>query len=125
MTAWSDAFGKAIKATLITIGWAVVGFIVIVVGLYVGGSMDPYGDLNLIVIFASGLVGMVIMVFGGLAAIFKIVGDMIEESQVRPSPPASAHTPIPVTGGSKLCTNCGQSVSGQGKFCNHCGQNLE
>jgi len=50
-------------------------------GLYFGLPSDPYSDPNYWIIYGAGLIGVILMVFGGIASIFKIVGDILEESR--------------------------------------------
>ena len=81
MTSWTDAFGKAIKVFILSVVWVIVGIIVMAVGYYVGWPSDYYSDPNWLIIYAGILIGTILMVFGGIASIFKVVGDMLEESR--------------------------------------------
>ncbi len=111
MTSWSEAFRKAIKVSILYVVWIVIGGIIIVAGAYVGIEYSYYP--NLWIIIGAGLIGGILMIFGGIASIFKVVGDMFEESRG-----------YQVTGSHGRCSNCGATVSPGLKFCPECGNRV-
>ena len=111
MTSWSDAFRKAIKVSILYVVWIVIGGIIIAAGVYFG-TYDTYYP-NFWVIYGAGLIGGVLMIFGGIASIFKVVGDMFEESRG-----------YQYSGSHGRCSNCGATVSPGLKFCPECGNRV-
>ena len=84
MVSWSDAFGKAFKTVLLSLGFVILGGIIIVIGLISGTSGGYYyTDYNYLVIIPTFIIGVLMIYLGGLASIFKIVGDMLEEEKSR------------------------------------------
>lgn len=81
MISWGGAFRKAFKTVLYSIGFYLLGGIIIGVGVFTGISYDYYGypRYNFGLIFILGLIGSLIMALGGLASIFKISSEMIDE----------------------------------------------
>ncbi|HUV34887.1 MAG TPA: hypothetical protein VMW22_08125 [Candidatus Desulfaltia sp.] len=84
MVSWSDAFGKAIKTVLMSLGFIILGVVIIVIGIAAGTSSGYYyTDYNYMVIIPTFIMGILMIYLGGLASIFKIIGDMLEEEKSR------------------------------------------
>jgi uncharacterized YccA/Bax inhibitor family protein len=81
MTSWADAFGRALKVFIYTIGWVIGGGIIMAVGYYLGMPTDSSSAFNYFIIFEAFFIGVIIILFGGIASLLKIIGDMIEETQ--------------------------------------------
>jgi len=111
MTSWSEAFRKAIKVSILYVVWIVIGAIIIIAGAYAGIEYFYYP--NLWVIGGAGLIGGILLIFGGIASIFKVVGDMFEESRGYQS-----------SGSRVQCSNCGTTVNPGQKFCPECGNRV-
>jgi hypothetical protein len=84
MVSWSDAFGKAFKTVLFSLVFVILGAVIIGIGIMAGTSSGYYyTDYNYMVIIPTFIVGVLMIYLGGLASIFKIVGDMLEEENSR------------------------------------------
>jgi len=81
MISWGEAFRKAFKTVLYSIGFYILGGIIIGIGAFTGISYDYYGypSYNFGLVFIMGLIGGLIMALGGLASIFKITSELIDE----------------------------------------------
>ena len=81
MISWGKAFRKAIKTFLYSIGFSILGGIIIGVGTFTGISYDYYGysRYNFGLVFITLIIGSLIMALGGLASIYKITSELIDE----------------------------------------------
>ena len=78
MTSWSSAFKAAIMTLLYSVGWIIIGGILIVFGFsFQGGDYYYYGPSMGGIIIA--IIGLLIIIFGSSASFYKVFTDLIAD----------------------------------------------
>ena len=78
MTSWSSAFKAAIMTLLYSVGWIIIGGILIIVGFSLpGGNYSYYGPSTGGIIVA--IIGLFIIIFGSSASFYKVFTDLIAD----------------------------------------------
>lgn len=92
MLSWGEAFWKAFVTVLYTLGWAILGGIIIGLGFMslVTYGYGPYGyygpqyNGNPVFFAISLIIGVIIIGLGELATVYRFVSKMIVESTLTP-----------------------------------------
>jgi len=89
LVGWGRSFWLAIKATIFTVLWMILGGIIIAVGIILFGepniinylitldfaSLSALSMVKLIVSVISLIIGWIIIMFGAMASLIKVVTD--------------------------------------------------
>ena len=79
MLTWGVAFRKAVSVILFTVGWYIVGGIIIFIGFSaIGFDTDAGAKLGILILFA--IVGYLVIIFGSIATIIKILSESVAEA---------------------------------------------
>jgi len=122
MVDWKEAFIGAGKTVLLTMGFAILGVLIIAAGTSSGITYGPLGfpRLNWIVIAPTYIIGSALILLGGMASTYKYLSEIIAQevkTQTGVIPSASATI-------GKTCPNCGTQNRPTTKFCRKCGNDL-
>jgi len=146
MVSWENAFKTAFKIFLTSIGWYVLGVIIILVG-WAGGGLtaltnpnilsDPFAIMQILTgsVIAT-IIGAAIIYLGMIATSLKYSVELIaDEVRGRASapqqrvfvpPPAPTSTPVEarILSWAEPCPKCGKEMPRESKFCDKCGARL-
>jgi hypothetical protein len=145
MVSWGNAFKTALKIVLMSIGWYILGLIVIIAG-WAGGAVtaltdpnilrDPLGILGVLggAVIVS-IIGGAIIYLGVIASALKYSVELIADEVGRgtavhelhlapPLVPASTPVEVKVAIPTEACPNCGKKMPHGSKFCDKCGSRL-
>jgi hypothetical protein len=146
MVSWENAFKTALKIFLTSIGWYVLGVIIILVG-WAGGGLtaltnpnilsDPFAIMQILTgsVIAT-IIGAAIIYLGMIATSLKYsveliaseVGGRASVPQQRVFAPSPAPTSTPVEARilswAEPCPKCGKEMPRESKFCDTCGARL-
>jgi len=122
MVNWKESFIGAGKTVLFTMGFLILGAIIIISGSIAGFTYDYSGlpRFNWIVIIPTYIIGFALMFLGGLASTYKIFTEIIAQEvklQTGGVPGISATT-------GRICPNCGTQNRPTTKFCRKCGTRI-
>jgi len=120
MVDWKDAFIGAGKTVLLTMGFAILGSLIIGAGTSSGFTYGPLGlpRINWIIIAPTYIVGVALILLGGMASTYKIFSEiMAQEVKMQTGG-------IQRASAGKICSNCGTQNRQTTKFCRTCGNVL-
>jgi hypothetical protein len=146
MVSWGNAFKTALKIVLMSIGWYILGLIVIIAG-WAGGAVtaltdpnilrDPLGILGVLggAVIVS-IIGGAIIYLGVIASALKYSVELIADEvgrgtvaphELHPAPPlVPGSTPVEgkVVSSTEACRQCGKKMPQGSIFCDKCGARL-
>jgi hypothetical protein len=146
MVSWENAFKTALKIFLTSMGWYVLGVIIILVG-WAGGGLtaltnpnilsDPFAIMQILAgsVIAT-IIGAAIIYLGMIATSLKYSVELIVDEvggranapqrRVFVPPPAPTSTPVEprILSWAEPCPKCGKEMSRESKFCDSCGARL-
>jgi hypothetical protein len=146
MVSWQTAFKTALKILVTSIGWYVLGVIIILAGWASGGLValmnpnvlsDPLAAMQ---VLAGGviatIIGGAIIYLGMIATTLKysveLIADEVRGRAAAPQqrafapPPAPTSAPVEsrVLSWTEPCPKCGKEMPRESKFCDTCGARL-
>jgi ribosomal protein L40E len=146
MVSWGNAFKTALKIVFMSIGWYILGLIVIIAG-WAGGAAtaltnpnilrDPLGILGVLggAVIVS-IIGGAIIYLGVIASALKYSVELIADEvgrgtaalhELHPAPPlvpASTPVEVKVVSPTEACRQCGKKMPHGSQFCEKCGSRL-
>ena len=146
MVSWENAFKTALKIFLTSIGWYVLGVIIILAG-WAGGGLtaltnpnilsDPFAIMQILIgsVIAT-IIGAAIIYLGMIATSLKYSVELIAsevggrasvpQQRVFAPPPAPTSTPVEarILSWAERCPKCGKEMPRESKFCDKCGARL-
>ena len=112
---WGFAFRKGFVIWLWTILWGILGGIIAIVisggaliAAFMAGTWEAVVGAS-VAIMAGSIVGILVASIGAYASIVKIVTESTLEERV----------------GTRMCPQCGRTISLDLKFCPHCGKRFD
>lgn len=117
MASWSEVFKKALFTVAYSLGFSILGIIIIVLGITTSfGDPTSLPVVNYYTLIPSLVLGISVMAFGGFAAFYKVFFESSPGSSVVPKRSVSPASPN--------CPNCGTQNRAQARICRNCGAQL-
>jgi len=145
LVSWGNAFKTALKILVMSIGWYIIGVVIIIAG-WAGGGLtaltnpnflrDPLAILTVLggAVIVS-IIGGAIIYLGVIASALKysveLIADEVGARAAGPQEPYPAPPPTPTSrpveaqiASSSECPECGKEMPHGSKYCDKCGARL-